>query len=683
MTVRLRAPATEAVASAAPLAPVATDRLLDAAVGAFAVFTVLFHLASRFDWSVTLTAALWFLALPLVLVVVLRGPHGAVRPGGADVTPGPVAVVAAVAAVATGAAVAVGARLLDTPGWWAFWASVVVAELTAVVLVLRARPSPSPPSVVPVTRRATFMVVVAAIAFAAASAVTIRPDADDVFLVNRSVWIEERADRFPERDTIFSDEVFVATRPQNPPAAIEPLVGVLARATPFTAPTVTYLVLAPAVSALGVFALWRLLRALRSPTPALATAVGALFLALDGHVHTSFGNFGFVRAWQGKAIFLLVVVPLLWAYALAWARDHDRRSLAGLVAANVAAVGLTSTALFVAPAVTLLAVAAGTVGSRGPGRVLLGAASAAYPLAAGVLVAIGDAGAGGAVRLLAAGLHTQAGVPAPLGGVGGLGPADPWYAVLGRGVPMFVATAAVLLAWLTIRDRSARVALLLAPLAVVGIASAPGTLRVLGEAMGARSILWRVVWIVPVPAVVALMVTAPAQWVERRWRPAATAALVGVLAGALLLWGVPVWSGRNGTTVARPAWDVAPAARAAAAGIVTLAEPGDVVAAPVAVGEAMAVMSVDVRAVDPRTRDVVMRRKVPGFHAEERLFLASGVEVGIEDGQVGEFIAALDILGVGAACSRPVLDGTPVEQALTKAGFTEVARDDQCVYWRR
>ncbi len=151
----------------------------------------------------------------------------------------------------------------------------------------------------PVLAVGALAVVGMAVVFAALSAVTVRPDADDVFLINRSNWVEERGGQFPVGDTLFSDEVFRADRPERPPTSIEPLVGAVARILPVGSPTVAYLWLAPLASALGVLALWRLLRTLRAPAPALACLVGAGFLALDGAVHTSFGNMSF--AVRGRA----------------------------------------------------------------------------------------------------------------------------------------------------------------------------------------------------------------------------------------------------------------------------------------------------------------------------------------------------------------------------------------------
>ena len=44
-----------------------------------------------------------------------------------------------------------------------------------------------------------------------------------------------------------------------------------------------------------------------------------LVLVAAGETHRWYGNFSFVRMWQGKAIFLSVFMPLVYAYALRFA----------------------------------------------------------------------------------------------------------------------------------------------------------------------------------------------------------------------------------------------------------------------------------------------------------------------------------------------------------------------------
>lgn len=665
------------------------DGLLTAFVAAIAAWTLCYHAAVLLGWSVDVTLVVWAVSCAASGVAARRlarigAPEDVSR---GEVTTSGVAA-AALAVVGLIAGVAAGARVLDEPGWYGFWAAGIVVSSGGVVMLLRGSSRPGVRSR-PVVAAGAVAVVGAAVVFATLSAVTVRPDADDVFLLNRSNWVEERGGPFPEADTLFSDEVFHADRPERPPTSIEPLVGAVARLLPVRSPTVAYLWLAPMVSALGVLALWRLLRTLRAPAPAFACLAGAGFLALDGAVHTSFGNMSFARAWQGKVVFLFVVVPLLWHWGLRWARDGDRRALAGLVAGSVAGVGLTTTAVLVGPPVTILAAVAGVagVGWRHRGRILTAGAALVYPLGAGLVAATGGGSVGGAMGelRLAAGragaFVAQVGAPAPLGGSGGLDPADPWYASLGRGPALAIASSAVLLAWLATRDRSARLALALAPGVVLAAFCSPGSLRLLDDLTGAGSILWRMVWVLPVPAAVGLALTSPALLPRGAARSALLGALPAAALALLLVKGTPVWSAENGVSVGRPSWDVAEGDLAAAERLRSLSRPGDVVMAPEPVGGALAIIDIDVRAVNPRDRYVYDRRK-KSFYATERLLLSRGAADGVAPEEMPALADALGVLDVDAACIRPVLAPGAVGRVLAESGFESAGADEQCVYYR-
>jgi hypothetical protein len=662
------------------------DATLDAALIGFALFTVLFHVALPFDLRADLVTAIWAVATVAIVVVDRRrfAPTGADLGRDDDGTSDtriagrPLLVLGGAGLVA---AVASGVATLNEPGWWFFWGGVIAILVPAVVSVVRARSVPALPRV---TSGAVF-VLAAALLCALASVLTVVPDVDDPFLVNRSVAIEHgKGQPFPERDTLFSDELFAVERPENPPAAIEPFVGTIARALPVPAPTVAYLLLAPLVSALAVAAIWRLLRVLRAPNAALAAVCAAGFLALDGDVARTFGKDA-LNAWQGKVILLLLVIPLTWRHAVAWGRDGDRRALVLLVACGIAGVGLSSTAVFVLPAIMVAGVGAAALADRRHRSRLVGAlAAVVYPLAVGLfaIFATRQSGAVETVRLTAAG-----GAPAQPGGFrffGGFRPTDVWHLVIGSGMTMAITAGAVLLAWLATRDRVARLVLLLAPLLLFGVFFFPGVLDALADARGgAESVSWRVVWVIPVPAAVGLVVTAPFLLAKSRKRLVASVALPVGVAVALLAFGSPVWSTGKAVTLSRPAWDVQPQMLAAARRLVELSEPGDTVAAPVPVGGALAIISSTIRAVNPRQAYMTGRHAVEEFHAPERIFVSASVGRGLGPRNTGRFIAALDLLGVDTACTSRPLDGSAVTVALREAGFEPRGADRACTFWRR
>jgi hypothetical protein len=673
----------------------ASDVALDAFVVALAAWTLLFHVARAAGWTVDLTFGLWLGAVSVAAVFVpayrrgIRTTPPADLAEDADVGPG--RAVGAVLGLGAAAGVIAGLRALDVPGWWIVWGLAVAALVAAAVLVLRAPAAPAArprPSAL-TEQLGAGTVIVAAIVFALLAVTTVRPDTDDVYLVNRSVWVEQRGGAFPERDVLFSDEEFAITRDNEVETAIEPLVGAIARWLPWSSATVAYLAVAPVVSALGVLALWRLVRSWRVGAPVTATLLGVLFLAFGGAIHTSFGNFSFGRAWQGKVAFLSVVVPQLWTHALGWGRDRRARSLVMLVLASIAAVGLSSTATLVGPPVVALGIGAGVLGSAPVARArtaALGALALVAPLAAGLVAVWSEPQAPRAAsQLLAAAARLvtgPAGSPPPLGGPGAVGPPDAWYTVVGTGTLAVIGGVAAFTAWAAVRDRAARLALIAAPLAVVGLFGAPAVLRLAAEAAGARSIVWRVVWIIPLPAMVGVAVTGAAALVPARAAAAARLAVPLAAAVAIVAGGTGVWSGANGASLGAPAWDVDPEALPAARRLVELARPGTTVAAPEAVGGIVAITTVDVRAHNPSSKYLSGPWASSGFQRRQRGVLSRAVEAGdLPAGTEADVERALAALGVTAACVRPALAGTTGERALHAAGFALVGDDAQCRYW--
>ena len=79
----------------------------------------------------------------------------------------------------------------------------------------------------------------------------VRPDQDDVFLVNKSTWVAEHSEELPERDTIFSDNSLPSQRPAGIQTSIESLIGAVSAHTPIKAAALTYFIWGPLIAALG------------------------------------------------------------------------------------------------------------------------------------------------------------------------------------------------------------------------------------------------------------------------------------------------------------------------------------------------------------------------------------------------------------------------------------------------
>jgi undecaprenyl pyrophosphate phosphatase UppP len=181
----------------------ALDATVDAAVVAFSVFTVAYHGALVLGAPVAVTTVVWLVVSIVAIVVTVRLRPGA-EPDERDVDVEPRADLATASlAIGAIAALVVGTTLLDHARWWLFDVTAVVALLFAGAAVLRARRVPRAQPAI--ARVGAVVALVVAAAFALGAVVTVRPDADDVLLVNRSVWIAQHGSTFPERDTLFSD----------------------------------------------------------------------------------------------------------------------------------------------------------------------------------------------------------------------------------------------------------------------------------------------------------------------------------------------------------------------------------------------------------------------------------------------------------------------------------------------
>ena len=670
----------------------AVDRFLDWVVLAFAVWTLLVHLAYAVELTRNTTILLWLIGTPLA--VLADAALGRVRPDQAQSatalprTP----ILAAYIAGAVGVALALATWRLTRDAWPFIWLGVVAVLAVGALLLWTSlathyrQAAPEAPNTTGI-----LAILILAVLLAFMSAFTIRPEVDDTFVVNRATYIEHNDGPFPERDTIFADQKFRSTREDVPQTAIEPFYGSLAAVLPIAAVSVAHLLGGPAISALGVLSLWRLLRSFRVRFPALATVATYLFFLWDGDVTSTFGNFNWTRAWLGKVALLIVVIPFLWSHGLAWGRRAERRSLAFVTIGGMAAVGLSTTGTFVAPAVMGLAIAAGAFASRRPLRLLGLIVAAAYPVGAALVrqlaepqpiqVAIGrffaqvnDIGAGLQDENLAAGS---------------------FYRVFGMGVGAFIAFGSALLAWLFVRDLAARLALLGAPLVLFVVFFFPGLLGALDNLTSADAILWRVVWILPVPAAVGICLTAPMLLLPQQPRRAAAAALIPVsLIAALAIWGTPVVSRFNVAHWDTPGWDLIQPETASAQNLIALVPEGGVVAAPWRVGYPTAVISHDVKATNPLPRYLNDFARTDDFGREQRELLTDVLTWGVAEGE-GELVGpALRELSVVAACqyrTNPRFEAPPPEsrdraaagEALADAGFILVGEDEICFLWLR
>ena len=563
----------------------AGDTLLDAAIVAFALWTLVYDIGLPSGAATGPLIVVW-LALcgtSAVIAVALRvsrgrrlGPADAGEPATVDprwlLAWGGVAVAAAVATVN-----------LRTTSWPGAWLPPVAVVAAGVVVFTRGRASNprhkaarvavAEPEAPPYS--GSLVAAIIALGTTVAPLFTRWLSTDDVYYVNRAVWVAAHG-HIPLRDTIFGNQVLPAMRGQQVPvASVETLQGALAHVFGSAAPTAVYLVSAPIATFLATWALWRLVRAWVSRLALLSFVVALVFVIWSAITLTTVWNLHLVGMWHGKSMLLGVVVPLLFTHLTRWWSSRDLATALLLLAAGAAAVGLSSSGVFVVP---LVAVAASLPGvMRRDWRGLLGPAVAmAYPVAAG----------------LAVHFAMTAGGP-------GNGPARPpedvFGFVIGTGAVAVVGLAAATVAPHVMSRRvPAEVALGAAVLALVVIA--PGMPTLFDDATGAGPVLWRALWVLPVAALVGAAVAVRGPVPVRLLLAAGVVALV-------VTTGTPPWQSKNPVRfVPSPEWQVDPQALAEARLVARAAPQGALVLAPAPVMQALA--QTTVRVYTAASRDV-------------------------------------------------------------------------------
>jgi hypothetical protein len=212
--------------------------------------------------------------------------------------------------------------------------------------------------------------------------------------------------------------------------------------------------------------------------------------------------------WQGKAIVLSVGLPLILAYGLRFALSPNGRDGVMLGAAQVAAVGCTSSALWIAPVAALMALACALRPSRQAVKTLaLGALGSVYVLVVGGLtrlslrgifdVSRGDAGA-----------RLQAALVTVLG--------DSWLLCFGL--------ASLLSAWVLAPAGLGRRFAVVCPLVgLLGLWN-PYAVHLVATNVTGPS-YWRSAWALPLPILMTLVLTSPLHLGGGQSRPRARGAL--------------------------------------------------------------------------------------------------------------------------------------------------------------
>ena len=478
----------------------ASDRLCDAACLAFALWTLCCHAVVTLRGTLLHLLPLYALAIGLTVAVRVVGRRRLrpEAPPDADLPARPARRARALwivqgAALAAGA-VAVAGGLDEMPiAYW--WVTVLLLGAAAAVFVLAEPPFAEGARTGRSLEPALWTVAIACVVV---TLVCHRPDIDDAFYVNVAVSVADA----PDQPLLHSDTLLgTLNLPIHQPAYLlhsyELWNGALSYVTGIPAIYCFHWISASIAALLVPLASARLFRIL---TPRIwPWTLGAFVFVLlaVGETHRWYGNFAFVRMWQGKGVYLFVFMPLVYAYAMRFALRPTPRRWLWLAAAQVAAVGCSSSALWAAPAGALVAMSCVLRPSRrGLGILFAGALTSTYTLGAGWLLK------GELQALVAPMLEAQE---------PGAALARALSETLGSAHLRTFGLAAILVGWACCPRGIAQRFAIVAPLAVALVILNPYWDEwVRANLMGPS--YWRGMWSLPVPILMALVLVAPLHW---------------------------------------------------------------------------------------------------------------------------------------------------------------------------
>lgn len=603
------------------------DRVCDLTVWTLGIWTVVYHVGLTVHLPTDAMLAVTAVLTGVTFLVLRRGGAG---PAGAPPLWSweggrlPVLVTVVVAAVAALVLSATGSYTLG-------WALCALALVPLLYIALHERREARDPEADGSTARPawqSWLMAGGATLTGIVAMFTYRSDPDDAFYVNKAVFVAQHGFA-PSRDTMYSDQVLPAIRGAGtvPVQSIEVLQGAVAHLLHLDAGTVVYLLTPLLGGFLAVWTLWRLLRMWTGPRALLGVAVALGYYLFGGRSGYTFGVFFIGRIWQGKVLFVAILVPLAYVYLTRWARRRHPGDAWLLLATGAAAVGLTSSATFIVPIIAA-AISVALLVTRRPGA--LGVLSlAAYPIGSGLVVATLTSS-----ETLGTYVFTS----------------DQAVDKVFAGGFWTVVTILVILisAWFVSRG-PARVVVTAAVVAEV-IVMAPRFPELVNAGTQAGPVLWRLLWVAPVPALLGTLAAATTgRSVPHLTRQVLAAALPAVLVLGVVGGGHLIYSERRSTRLSdQPLWKFSPTGLRQAGAIAKGYHGSGPVLAPSTAMRALALTTTEIFAVDPRAFYLPSLEEPAKQHAARRRL--SALMARAHPAAPPSLARDLNTLHVGLAC---------------------------------
>ena len=394
-----------------------------------------------------------------------------------------------------------------------------------------------------------------------------RPDPDDCRYINRAVTAAEDPDApILQRDTMHLI-AHASMKPSSKVISNEMLAAALSWGTHVPPIYIFHLLFPPVMAILMILAYGELFKIL-SPTYWAYGVLGVMiFLIANGEVHRTYGNFSFVRLHQGKGVLVSVLVPLLIVYGLRFANRPSGRNWLLLGLTQITAVGMSSSALLIAPVVAVLSVFTGvSLLPQSPGRKILlfvsGTCASWYVIALGAYIQIPYM-----TRAYTQMVRIKS-MP------------DVWTTdliqrinehyqdmftpqlefVFGHSHFTMICALILLTAWVLADTRIARRLCLVFPIALGILVINPFAMKFLVRYL-TNDLYWRVFWMLPLPVMAGIVLLAPLSrfpsWIKRL-RYGGYALLLLLLLTTAMISDDYIFSESNGVTVGVPGLKVPP-----------------------------------------------------------------------------------------------------------------------------
>lgn len=279
---------------------------------------------------------------------------------------------------------------------------------------------------------------------------------------------------------------------------------------------VFHLLFAPIAALLAIAAYTRLFRLLSPRHWGYGVLAVFVFLCANGDTHWSWGNFSFVRLHQAKGILVTVILPMIVVYGLRLARQPTCRSWVLLFSVQIVALGASFSALFVAPPVAVLSLVAGLPDlprQEQIRRLALGLSTSVYLIAAGILLKFTSPSLG---HFLPTGAARDIFDPKALSTI-----VPVWKQateVFGEGRSLVFGLLVTVIAWALAENRISRRLCVVFPAGVLLFFFNPVATPFLTMNVTGLGIYWRVLWILPIPAMVGIVLLAPLSTPWGLWR---------------------------------------------------------------------------------------------------------------------------------------------------------------------